>query len=197
LIICIILWMGNEKKFIEFIGWLVGSIPTAIGSKLHYIFYKMLFMKSGNFSIEMGTTIAGGKNIKLGSKVSIGKNSYLFAEDGLISIGDNFACNTNVVINASMGTITIGDNCIFAHNVVLRSTDHCHDRIDIPIRKQGHNRGTIEIEDDVWIGANAVITSNVKIGKGAIIGAGAVVTKDVVSYSIVGGVPAKLIRMRE
>ncbi|MCE9640174.1 MAG: hypothetical protein K8S22_08520 [Betaproteobacteria bacterium] len=66
----------------------------------------------------------------------------------------------------------------------------------MPINNQGHAAGVIDVADDVWIGANTVILPDVSIGKGAIIGAGSVVTKDVPAYSIAAGVPAKVIGTR-
>lgn len=80
--------------------------------------------------------------------------------------------------------------------VVIHSGDHVFDRIDISMNRQGHSEGKIIIGNDVWIGSNAVITKRVTIGDHSIIRAGAVVTKDVDAFSIVGGVPAKLIRKR-
>ena len=68
--------------------------------------------------------------------------------------------------------------------------------MDIPINEQGHNFGNVVIDKNVWIGANTVILGNVKIGEGAIIGAGSLVNKDVNSFTIVGGVPAKIIKKR-
>jgi galactoside O-acetyltransferase len=81
-------------------------------------------------------------------------------------------------------------------NTVIRASNHNYNRVDIPIRDQGHSGGKIVIEDDVWIGSNAVITPDVVIGKGAIVGAGAVVVHDVSPYDIVGGVPAVTIGKR-
>jgi galactoside O-acetyltransferase len=85
---------------------------------------------------------------------------------------------------------------LIAQNVVLRASDHEYSDIDIPINQQGHTGGQIIIGNDCWIGANAVIARNVKIGDHSIVAAGAVVTKDVEPFAIVGGVPAKLIRKR-
>ena len=80
--------------------------------------------------------------------------------------------------------------------MVLRASDHIYDRVDVPIYKQGHTGGYIIIENDVWIGANVVITKDVKVGAHSIIGAGSVVTSDVEPYSVFAGVPAKLIKKR-
>ena len=103
----------------------------------------------------------------------------------------------NVHINASIGgEIIIGNNCLIGPNVVMRSAGHKFDNVDVPIREQGHIIGNIHIDDDVWIGSNAVILGGVHIGKGAIIGAGAVVTKNIPSMSIAVGVPARVIKNR-
>ena len=121
---------------------------------------------------------------------------YLYAEDAVLKIGDNFSMNTNSCLVANGGRIYIGDNVLIAQNVVVRAANHNHDSVDIPIKDQGHKGGAIHIEDGVWIGANSVIVTDVTIGKHSIVGAGAVVTKDVMPFTIVGGVPAKLIRHR-
>jgi galactoside O-acetyltransferase len=65
-----------------------------------------------------------------------------------------------------------------------------------PIRLQGHDAGTIVIEDNVWLAANVTVVGGVRIGRGSVIAAGAVVTSDIEPYSIAGGVPARLIRRR-
>lgn len=116
----------------------------------------------------------------------------------LITIGDGFAANANVMINArGRGEIIIGNNVLIGPNVVLRSNNHIISNLEIPISSQGMTEGTIVIEDDVWIGSNSVILPDVLIGKGAIVAAGAVVTKSIPPYTIVGGVPARLIGRRE
>jgi acetyltransferase-like isoleucine patch superfamily enzyme len=76
---------------------------------------------------------------------------------------------------------------LVALNVVLRTSDHITTSLDKLIREQGHQPGEIFIEDDVWLGANVIVTGGVRIGQGAVVAAGAVVTDDVEPYSIVGG----------
>jgi galactoside O-acetyltransferase len=90
----------------------------------------------------------------------------------------------------------IGADCLIGQNTVLRASDHEYKAIDVPIINQGRTGGKIVVEDDVWIGANVVVTRNVCIGAHSVVAAGAVVTKDIEPYSIVGGVPAKLIGKR-
>ncbi|MBN1431653.1 MAG: acyltransferase [Methanomicrobiaceae archaeon] len=102
------------------------------------------------------------------------------------------------MLNADCGgSIIIGNNVLIGPNVVVRSADHNFSSADTLIQKQGHTGGRITIEDDVWIGANAVILKGVTIKTGAVVGAGAVVTKDVDEYVIAGGVPAKKISSRD
>ncbi len=139
--------------------------------------------------------IVGGVNIRIGNNFrSMGCN-YLYANDGAITIGDNMSMNTNVQIGGSSGRIAIGNNVLIGPNVVLRAADHGIS-IGAPIRFQPHVGGEIVVEDDVWIGANAVILRNVTLGKGCVVAAGAVVTKDVEPYAVVGGVPARKISSR-
>jgi galactoside O-acetyltransferase len=125
------------------------------------------------------------------------KNTYVYAHDeGELVIADNFTMNSNSQLGASFGKIIIGNDCAIAPNCVLRASNHTFDNPNIPSREQGHTYGEIIIEDDVWISSNCVITADTKIGKSSIIGAGSVVTKNVEPYSIMGGVPAKLIKKR-
>jgi len=163
---------------------------------LRSVAYKPLFKASGKFLIESGVTISGFENISLGENVSIMKNSYLCAVDGLLSIGNNFSCNTNVRIDASGGSITIEDDCMIGPNCVLRAANHSFDRTDIPMRLQGHSYGAIHLENDVWIASNCVVTANTTIGEGSIVAAGSVVNKGVPALSIIRGVPAKFVAKR-
>ncbi len=187
----------NKLLFQIYIAFL-SSIPTEIGVRLRYFAYKPLFKRvKERFKIDSGVTIYGFENISLGDNINIMKNSYLYAHDnGELTIGDNFTLNTNSQLGASFGKIVIGDNCSIASNCVLRASNHNFNNLDIPIREQGHSYGEIILEDDIWISANCVVTANTKIGKGSVIGAGSVVTKNVEPYSVVGGVPAKLIKKR-
>lgn len=110
---------------------------------------------------------------------------------GAVHIGDN----TRIGIgNTVIGPVTIGNNVILAQNVVMSGLNHNYTNIHIPIYKQGETTATITIEDDCWIGANAVITAGVTIGKHSVVAGGAVVTKSIPPYSIAAGNPAKIIK---
>lgn len=110
-------------------------------------------------------------------------------------IGKNVTLNEGVVLNAA-GGITIGDNVRIGMRTTMITSDHIIESREIPIYLQGISTAPIYIENDVWIGANVTLLKNVRIGRGAVIAAGAVVTKDVPAFAIVGGVPARLIKMR-
>ena len=118
----------------------------------------------------------------------------VFVSDGKgIHIGKHCHINENVFIQGAL----IGRYVMIAPNVSILSRAHLHARTDTPMVLQGEGEErTPSIGDDVWIGRGAVIMPGVKIGTGCIIGAGAVVVKDVDPYSVVGGVPAKLIKKR-
>lgn len=169
------------------------KVPGRTGFLIRRFYWKFHFANSGSsLSLFEDVVITNPKAITIGDNFSIMQYSKLYAHnEGQIIIGNNVSINSNVQIGASdRGKIIIGDNVLIGPNAVLRGSNHKFDRIDVPIRKQGHSGGTIFIGDDVWISANVVILPDVHIGKGGLIAAGAVVTKDVPSYGIYGGVPA-------
>jgi galactoside O-acetyltransferase len=139
--------------------------------------------------------IWGGENISIGDDFKSLPGAKLCGNEGKITIGHNFSANYNVMIGASGGEICIGNNVLVGPNVVFRAADHGLSGHAL-ISEQPHVGGVIVVEDDVWIGANAVILRDVRLGKGAVVAAGAVVTSDVEPYIVVGGVPAKKISER-
>ncbi len=129
--------------------------------------------------------------------VCIERNSFFNAEGGIISVGAKTSFNISAHINAAVeGKIEIGKSCLIGPNVVMRTAGHNYDDPTVEIRKQGHRCLDIKIDDDVWIGANVVILGGVHVGRGSVIGAGAVVTKDIPPMSVAVGVPAKVIKVR-
>lgn len=135
------------------------------------------------------TLEGGAPNIKVHPHVV-----FYFPEN--IKIKGNVLLGRNVFITAR-SEIKIGENSMIGPFTVINSGNHNFIDVNNTINSQGHNPLPILIEDDVWIGANCSILSGVKIGKGAIIGAGSVVTKNIDDYSIAVGVPAKEIRNRK
>lgn len=135
-------------------------------------------------------------NISLGNNVRLGKGSFITAGHGFLEINDDVAVSPACHIGADDGKIVLGRHVAIGPGTVIRAANHRFSRQDLPIMSQGHQPGTVIIEDDVWIGANCVITPDVRIGRGAVIGAGAVVTRNVAPYTIAGGVPAREIGRR-
>jgi acetyltransferase-like isoleucine patch superfamily enzyme len=142
-------------------------------------------------------------NLTVGKEVKIRDGVFLHcgesqenARYGKIDIGDFAYIGPNCVL-FGQGEIEIGKNCLIAPGTVITSQQHTFIRRDIPMREQPSERAKIVIEDDVWIGSNSVILPGIRIGQGSVIGAGAVVTKDVPSYSVAIGVPARVIKKRQ
>ena len=180
----------------EWMFFVLRNIPGKIGIILRKGFY-FFSKKLNNVSIPVGFYFDNLKNVSFGKNVSIGVFCHFYSKGGIIKIEDNVALNINVVINSSIGgRIIIGQNSLIGPNVTIRTANHNFDSVKIPINKQGHKFGDIIIQEDVWIGANSIELGNVKIGKGAIIGAGSLINKDVDPFTIVAGVPAKLIKKR-
>lgn len=114
--------------------------------------------------------------------------------DPELIIGDRSGVGQSCYLS---GRIVIGKDVMMGPYCSLMTYSHTHDRIDIPMNQQGFEpEQVMHIGDDVWIGTRVTILPGVNIGSHCIIGAGAVVTKDVPDYAIVGGVPAKVIRYR-
>jgi len=174
----------------------IKNIPGRIGRRLRRMYWFRKFSHCSFFSLATGCIIMGAENISLGDKVNIMHNCYLFAHNnGKIEIGDRSGLSIDVVLGAADdGKIIIGNDVLVGPGVVMRASNHRYEKKDIPISKQGHSGGQIIVEDDVWISAKAIILPNVTVGKGAVIGAGAVVNRDVPPYALAVGVPAKVIK---
>ena len=188
-----------RRECLAWIYFFLNNVPGFSGIYLRRVFLSKKIGKCGdNLTLASGIEISGFDNIQFGDNVQISMRCSIHAHNhGKLLIGNNFGMNVNSTLGASdNGEIIIGDNVMIAQNVVIRSSNHKFDDIAIPISMQGHTGGRILVGNGCWIAANVVITSNVNIGEHSIIAAGAVVTHDIEPYSIVGGVPAKLIRKR-
>lgn len=202
-----------------------GHLCSTLLKLLRGLFYKMRFGQSKgllfigrgvsirqpgriqvgkNFKAEDYCEIQGlGKTMKFGDNVTIGRFAmirpagYYLGEpgEGLI-VGDNSAIGAMCYLGPS-GKITIGNNVMLGPNVSMSAENHVFDNPEATIKSQGVVRKGITIADDVWIGTGALIMDGVTIGQCSVIAAGAVVTKDVPPYSVAGGVPAKVIKMRK
>ena len=122
------------------------------------------------------------------------KKAQILLPGGGISIGKGSGLGVNCLVH---GPLEIGEKVMMGPDVVILTHTHNIDRTDIPMGDQGSRVAKVTIGNDVWIGMRSIIMPGVKIGNGAVIGAGAIVTKDVPDYAIVGGVPAKIIKYRK
>ncbi len=115
--------------------------------------------------------------------------------EGNVILGDDCYVGPFTILNG-FGGLTIGDNALIGGHCHLVAGNHNFDDLTRPMNAQGISSAGIVIEDDVWLGGGVTVLDGVRIGRGSIISAGAVVTHDVEPFNIMGGVPAKLIRKR-
>ncbi len=160
------------------VGWRLpeSDSPFVPGTKAfrRWLCRQIFAQCADDVNIEKGVFFGGGDGIRIGHHSGIGINARI------------------------QGPLTIGDDVMMGPDVLVYTRNHNTDRTDIPMIRQGDSDPMpVVIEDDVWIGARVIILPGVTIGRGAIVAAGAVVTKDVESYSVVAGVPAKAIKSRK
>jgi acetyltransferase-like isoleucine patch superfamily enzyme len=153
-------------------------------------------------TLERGVIMDGlmRKGIVLGDNVKIGAYSVL-AGAPVSNLGEGISLGANSAVDAysfigSSGFVSIGENVIMGQHVGFHPENHDFDRTDIPISLQGTTRQGITIEDDVWVGSNAVFLDGARVGRGSVIGASSVVRGTIPPYSIAVGIPAKVIRSR-
>ncbi len=178
---------------------------SSIIRKIRNLYYESLIESCGYKTTFNGLniTIMGGKK-NIGNGISIGENCTIYNNCQLVSddrlesgiqIGNNCHFNFGCYI-CGIGGLEIGNNCLFGPGVKIIPANHKFDDIDLNIIDQGHSFSRIIIDDNVWIGAGAIILAGVHINSGVVVAAGAVVTKNIDNDRVVAGVPAKVIRLR-
>ena len=115
---------------------------------------------------------------------------------GVLNIGERVIFGHHCTIGCKE-RIEIGDDCLLAEMVSIRDHDHNFERLDVPIRTQGATCAPVIIGRDVWLGAKVTVLKGVTIGDGAIVGANAVVTRDIPPRAIAVGIPARVVKMRD
>lgn len=169
-----------KKEFYEIFETLFSIFPLTIGNYIRKLFYRLVLKKCGN-------------NFKTGIRIKIQDPSNIF-------VGNNVELNYGVWIASNKhkkGSIKIGNNVLIGPYSILHSGNHKFKNPNISINKQGFEFDEIVIEDDVWIAARCTILSGVTIGRGSVIAAGTVITKDIPPFSVVAGVRGKIISKRE
>ena len=134
-------------------------------------------------------------SIRIGDHCQLGPSAMLLAHGGAIELGDDCSVNPFCVLYGH-GGLKIGNGVRIAAGTVIIPANHNFDEPDVPIHQQGVTAQGIVIEDDVWIGANVTVLDGVRLGHGSVIAAGAVVNHDVQPFSVMGGVPARLLKQR-
>ncbi len=150
----------------------------------------------GEFGIEVRRRFLSRRFRACGRNLRI-LEGVRFRGIGGISIGDNVGIGTDDFLQGA-GGITIGDSSFLGPGVKIWSASHVYADVGVPVQSQGYEYKSVDIGDDVWIGAGAFIMPGARIGKGCVISAGAVVAgKEIPPYSILAGNPARLIGRRD
>lgn len=200
----------------------LGGLPSLVGVGLRGIVYKLLLHADGLPIIEHHVRLLCPANIHLGKQVYLDSQVYLHALPGGIHIGAGTSLMHGTIFHVfnyrdlPQAGITVGQHCFFGEYTCIRgqggvrigdgvytgtqvqiaAVNHVYSDPDKFIKDQGITAEGITIEDDVWLGSNVVVVDGVTIGKGCVVGAGAVVTKDLPPYSIAVGVPARVVKDR-
>lgn len=148
--------------------------PSPIGDFFRFLIISIFIRKLRSWKIYEGVTIWYPYRVSIGKNVSINEWCYLSGFGGLV----------------------IEDGVRIGHRTSIVTSEHIFESREKSIREQGINAHGVHICEDVWIGANVTILGGVKIGRGAVIAAGSVVNKNIDEYSVVGGVPAIKLKMR-
>jgi acetyltransferase-like isoleucine patch superfamily enzyme len=134
------------------------------------------------------------RRLEIGPHAYFEPGVWLTSESGRISIGGGSLLNLNVMV-AAVHEVTIGEHCMLANGCLVTDGNHRFDDPEVPVPWQGFtSKGPVMIGDNVWLGANVVVTSGVTIGRRSVIGANSVVTEDVPPHSIAAGAPAKVLK---
>ncbi len=205
-----------EQSVMSLFGW----IPTVLGIGVRALLYRSILHMNGLAAIEKRVRIRFANNVRLGRGAYLDEGVYLHACPQGIDIGDRTLVMHGSVLHVynfrglphsgirigsdslvgeynvlrGQGGITIGDRVFTSPMVQILAVNHVFDDPSRPFTEQGITAEGITVEDDVWIGSGAILTDGIRVGKGSVVAAGAVVSKDVPPYSVVAGVPARVVR---
>ncbi len=205
-----------EQTILTLAGW----VPTILGIGLRGLLYRLILRMDGQAAIERNVRLRFASHIRLGHGSFLDENVYIHACPAGVEIGPNTLVMHGAILHVynfrelphawirigqdsligeysvirGQGGVTIGDRVYTSPMTQIIAVNHIFDNPNRPFIEQGITAQGITIEDDVWLGSACVVTDGVHIGKGAVVAAGAVVTKDVPAHSVVAGVPARVIK---
>jgi acetyltransferase-like isoleucine patch superfamily enzyme len=131
----------------------------------------------------------------LGRWVHLGVNTALRCHEGTLTLGDKSVLARDISINCYLD-VEIGDSALIADAVYISDFDHKFADLERPIKDQGITKARVRVERDVWLGTKVTVCRGVVIGEGAVVGANAVVTRDLPPFAVAVGAPARIIRDR-
>jgi acetyltransferase-like isoleucine patch superfamily enzyme len=198
----------------------LGWVPGVIGIGARALAYKCILQMEGTAAIEEGVRIRFADNVRLGKGAYLDHGVYLHACPGGISIGAGSLVMKNAILHVynfrelphsgisigerslvgeacilrGQGGISIGDDVYLGTLVQLLAVNHIFADTTRPISHQGITAQGISIADGAWIGSGAILLDGVRVGRNAVVGAGALVTKDVPDYCVAVGNPARIVR---
>lgn len=205
-----------EQAVMLLFGW----VPTIVGIAVRAVFYRLILHMDGWAAVERRVRLRFADHIRLGHGVYLDENVYLHACPHGIEIGPRTIVMHGAILHVynfrelphagirigrdsligeysvirGQGGVDIGDRVYTSPMTQIIAVNHVFEDPERPFTEQGITAEGIVIEDDVWIGSGAVITDGVRVGRGAVVAAGAVVTRDVEPHTVVGGVPARVLR---
>lgn len=172
------------------------DVKKAIAATLYYVFARYLpptNVPGGGIYTAIRVALVSRFLESVGENLDVNKRVYLGFGRG-IRIGSDTGLGNNADLH---GPLVIGSHVMISPEVMIHTRNHRISDLDTPIGEQGYTSyETVTIEDDVWVGARSIILPGVTIGRGSVIGAGAVVTKDVPPFSIAAGNPARVVGSR-
>jgi acetyltransferase-like isoleucine patch superfamily enzyme len=148
------------------------------------------------FGKRLQIQIGKRAEVRFGRFCWIGDGTKIRSHEGAVEVGAKTVFGQECTIS-SYKRVRIGEQCVIADRAMFIDFDHGVTEVERPIRHQGIYKREVEIGSNCWIGYNACFLRGVRVGDNSIIGTNSVVTKDVPANAVVGGVPAKLIRMRD